>query len=255
MCCSSIPKILYSRTFKPLKPLAVNAGRRLYPRPLADFRIFAGMDIIIPLIQSYADRHSSPEDALLQQVAAQTYASHPHAHMLSGQVQGKFLEMISTLMQPRRILEIGTFTGYSALCLVKGLSKEDGRLHTIELREEDAAVAQANFDRSNAPERIILHRGNALEIIPSLQETWDLVFIDADKTGYIDYYELVLPRLRKGGVILADNVLFHGQVLETPISGKNAKAIQAFNERVQQDERVDNVLVTIRDGLQLIRKK
>ncbi len=173
--------------------------------------------------------------------------------MLSGQVQGKFLEMISTLLQPRRILEIGTFTGYSALCLVKGLSK-DGQLHTIELREEEAAVAQANFDRSNAPEKILLHTGNALEIIPTLQETWDLVFIDADKVGYTDYYELVMPRLRQGGVILADNVLFHGQVFDQPITSKNAKAIQAFNERVQQDERVDNVLVTIRDGLLLIRK-
>jgi len=174
--------------------------------------------------------------------------------MLSGQVQGKFLEMISMLLQPRRILEIGTFTGYSALCLVKGLSK-DGLLHTIELREEDAAVAQANFDRSNAPEKIILHTGNALEIIPTLKETWDLVFIDADKVGYTDYYELVLPRVRQGGIILADNVLFHGQVLEQPITGKNAIAIQAFNERVQHDERVENVLVTIRDGLLLIRKK
>lgn len=212
------------------------------------------MDILSPLVQSYADRFTSPEDELLQEVAAQTQASHPHAHMLSGQVQGKFLEMISTLLRPRRILEIGTFTGYSALCLVKGLPK-DGLLHTIELRPDDATVARANFDRSNAPERIILHVGNALEIIPALEETWDLVFIDADKVGYTGYYELVLPRVRQGGVILADNVLFHGQVLEQPITGKNAKAIQAFNERVQQDERVENVLLTIRDGLLLIRKK
>lgn len=212
------------------------------------------MDVISPLVQSYADRFTSPEDELLKQVAAQTHASHPHAHMLSGQVQGRFLEMISTLLQPRRILEIGTFTGYSALCLVKGLPK-DGLLHTIELRPEDAAVAQANFDRSNAPEKIILHIGNALEIIPTLTETWDLVFIDADKVGYTDYYELVLPGVKQGGIILADNVLFHGQVFEQPITGKNAKAIQAFNERVQQDERVDQVLLTIRDGLLLIRKK
>lgn len=212
------------------------------------------MDLIHPLVQSYAERFSAIEDALLHDVAAQTYASHPQAHMLSGQVQGKFLEMISSLMQPKRILEIGTFTGYSALCLVKGLSK-DGILHTIELREEDAAVSQANFDRSSAPDKIILHIGNALSIIPTLDEIWDLVFIDADKTGYIDYYELVLPKLRPGGIILADNVLFHGQVFEQPVTGKNAKAIQAFNEHVQQDERVDNVLLTVRDGLFLIRKK
>ena len=212
------------------------------------------MDLIHPLVQSYAERFSAAEDVLLQQVAAQTYASHPQAHMLSGHIQGKFLEMISTLMQPKRILEIGTFTGYSALCLVKGLSK-DGLLHTIELREEDAAVSKANFDRSNAPDKIILHTGNALSIIPSLNESWDLVFIDADKVGYIDYYELVLPKLRPGGIILADNVLFHGQVLEHPVTGKSAIAIRAFNEHVQQDERVDNVMLTIRDGLMLIRKK
>jgi predicted O-methyltransferase YrrM len=212
------------------------------------------MDLIHPLVQSYAGRFSAAEDVLLQQVAAQTYASHPQAHMLSGHIQGKFLEMISTLMQPKRILEIGTFTGYSALCLVKGLSK-DGFLHTIELRKEDAAVSKANFDRSNAPDKIILHIGNALSIIPSLNESWDLVFIDADKVGYIDYYELVLPKLRPGGIILADNVLFHGQVLEHPVTGKNAIAIQAFNEHVQQDERVDQVMLTIRDGLFLIRKK
>lgn len=212
------------------------------------------MEIIPQLVLDYADRFTSPEDELLQQVAADTYANHPHAHMLSGHQQGKFLEMISTLLQPRRILEIGTFTGYSALYLAKGL-QPDGVLHTIELREEDATVAQANFDRSNTPGEIILHRGNALEIIPALTETWDLVFIDADKVGYSDYYELVLPRVRQGGVILADNVLFHGQVLEQPITGKNALAIQSFNERVQKDPRVDNVLVTIRDGLLMIRKK
>jgi caffeoyl-CoA O-methyltransferase len=219
---------------------------------LSDY--FCKMEPIHPSVQAYADRFSATEDALLHAVAAQTYASHPQAHMLSGQVQGKFLEMISSLMQPRRILEIGTFTGYSALCLVKGLSK-DGLLHTIELREEDAAVSKANFDRSSASDKIILHTGNALSIIPSLDETWDLVFIDADKVGYINYYELVLPKLRSGGIILADNVLFHGQVLEQPVTGKSAIAIQAFNEHVQQDERVDNVMLTIRDGLMLIRKK
>ncbi|WP_276485203.1 O-methyltransferase [Paraflavitalea pollutisoli] len=212
------------------------------------------MDIIPPQVLEYADQFTSPEEELLQQVAADTVANHSHAHMLSGHQQGKFLEMISTLLQPRRILEIGTFTGYSALYLAKGL-QPDGVLHTIELRAEDAAVSQANFDRSNDREKIILHTGNALEIIPTLTETWDLVFIDADKVGYSDYYELVVPRVRQGGVILADNVLFHGQVLEQPITGKNAKAIQSFNERVQKDPRVENVLVTIRDGLLMIRKK
>ena len=212
------------------------------------------MEPIADNVQAYADQFTSPEDELLREIAEKTYATHAQPHMLSGLVQGRFLEMISRLLQPRRILEIGTFTGYSAICLAKGLLK-DGQLHTIELREADADVAQANFDRSNAADKIILHRGNALDLIPALQETWDLVFIDADKTGYLNYYELVVPKLRQGGVILADNVLFHGQVLEQPVTGKNALAIQAFNERVQQDERVEQVLLTIRDGLLMIRKK
>jgi predicted O-methyltransferase YrrM len=212
------------------------------------------LDIVIPQAEAYAAQFTSNDDELLREIAAATQATHPHAHMLSGHVQGKFLEMISCLMQPRRILEIGTFTGYSALCLAKGLLK-DGKLHTIEVREQDASVAQANFSRSIAAGKIILHLGNALSILPDLQETWDLVFIDADKVNYINYYQLVLPFVRPGGVILADNVLFHGQVLTEPVSGKNAKAIQAFNEYIQQDGSVDKVLLTIRDGLLMIRKK
>jgi len=206
-----------------------------------------------PLVQAYADQFTSAEDPLLHEINVQTYAQHPHAHMLSGHVQGKFLQVISKMMRPRRILEIGTFTGYSALCLAKGLLN-DGILHTIELREDDAAVAKANFDRSGESQKIILHVGNALNIIPTLQEEWDLVFIDADKVGYIDYYKMVLPAVRRGGVILADNVLFHGQVLEDPITGKSAKAIHAFNEFVKQDESVEKVMLTIRDGLLLIQK-
>jgi len=174
--------------------------------------------------------------------------------MLSGPLQGKFLELISMLLRPRRILEIGTFMGYSALCLAAGLA-EDGRLHTIELRQEDADLAADNFRRANCQDRIILHRGNALAIIPALDEVWDLVFIDADKVGYGAYYRLVLPRLRTGGLIIADNVLFHGEVLQKEVEGKSAKAIQAFNELVAADETVEKVMLTIRDGLFFIRKK
>lgn len=183
-----------------------------------------------------------------------TQKEHPQAQMLSGHVQGKLLQLISTMLQPRRILEIGTFTGYSALCLAKGLGT-DGQLHTIELREADATTSQKNFNESSSKDKIYLHVGNALDIIPTLNEQWDMVFIDADKTGYIDYYKMVLPRLRSGGLILADNVLFHGEVLEDNITGKNAKAIQAFNEYVQKDESVEKVLLTVRDGLLFIVKK
>jgi len=212
------------------------------------------MEIINPLAQGYAERYSSGESPLLKDIADFTFAHHPEAHMLSGHVQGKFLEMISFLQRPRRILEIGTFMGYSALCLARGLEK-DGRLHTIELREEDADVAEENFRRANWQDRIILHRGNALEIIPALEEVWDLVFIDADKVNYSEYYKLVIPRLSPGGLIIADNVLFHGQVLEKEIKGKSAIAIQAFNEMIREDDTVEKVMLTIRDGLMFIRKK
>ncbi len=211
------------------------------------------MELIHPAAQAYAERYTTAEEALLHEVAQYTYANHAHAHMLSGHLQGKFLELISALLKPRRILEIGTFTGYSALCLAKGLSA-DGELHTIELREADAATAKGFFDRSFFGGQIILHIGNALEIVGELDEQWDLVFIDADKENYLHYFEAVFPLVKPNGVILADNVLFHGQVLEEEIKGKNAKAIQAFNEAVWQRTDVEKLLLPIRDGLYVIRK-
>ena len=152
-----------------------------------------------------------------------------------------------------RILEVGTFTGYSALCLAKGL-KEGGFIHTVEIREEDANKAKAVFERSVTKEKIILHIGDALKIIGELDEIWDLVFIDADKENYVNYFNLVLPKLRPKGFILADNVLFHGQVLEKEIKGKNAKAIQQFNEYLLQRSDVEKLLLPVRDGLMIIRK-
>ncbi|MDO6435084.1 O-methyltransferase [Flavitalea sp. BT771] len=212
------------------------------------------MDIINPLAQAYAERYSSPEPALLHEIADYTYKHHSQPHMLSGHLQGRLLEMISRIQRPRRILEIGTFMGYSAICLAAGLV-EGGQLHTIELREEDADTAAGHFRRANMQDRIILHRGNALEIIPALHEDWDLVFIDADKVNYTEYYKLVLPRLAPGGLIIADNVFFHGEVFEGEVSGKNARAIQAFNEYVEKDGSVEKLMLTIRDGLMFVRKK
>jgi caffeoyl-CoA O-methyltransferase len=210
------------------------------------------MELVNHIAEVYAKRFSSPLDATLQEVEDITLRHHPHAQMLSGHVQGKLLEMISCMIKPQRILEIGTFTGFSALCLAKGL-QPGGALHTIELREEDAATAKKYFKQASV-DNIVLHVGDAREIIPTLNEQWDLVFIDADKVSYIDYYELTLPAVKKGGFILADNVLFHGEVLEAPLKGKNAKAIQAFNEHVANDKRVEKVLLTVRDGLLLIKK-
>ena len=211
-------------------------------------------EIVNPRADDYATSFSEETDQLLKEIEDFTLNHHFHSNMLSGPLQGKLLEMISRMVNPGRILEIGTFTGYSALCLVKGL-KPDGFLHTIELREEDADTAGNYFAKSSQSEQIILHRGNALTIIPQLDEVFDLVFIDADKVNYINYYELTLPRLRKGGVILADNVLFHGEVLNEKLSGKNAISIHAFNEHVNRDERVQQVIITVRDGLMLIIKK
>jgi caffeoyl-CoA O-methyltransferase len=211
------------------------------------------MDIVNPLAEKYTEDFTSLHDALLQQIIEETNATHAHPHMLSGHVQGKFLQMISRMLQPLKVLEIGTFTGFSALCLVAGLQK-DGMLHTIELREEDARLSQNNFNKSEYAQQIKLHVGNAKDIIPALNEAWDLIFIDADKLSYIEYYELTLPSLKTGGFILADNVLFHGQVLEENVTGKNALAIHAFNKHVLNDNRTDQVILSVRDGISIIRK-
>ena len=211
------------------------------------------MDLIHPQVQAYAENYSSPEDDLLKKVADFTNKNHSEPHMLSGHLQGKLLEAISFMIRPRRILEIGTFTGYSALALAKGLT-EDGVLHTIELREEDANRAKDFFAQLQYREKIILHTGSALDVLPVLDEAWDLVFIDADKPAYTEYFNLVLPKLRKNGFILADNIFFHGQVLEDAVNGKSAKGIQAFNEMIKQRNDIDKMILTIRDGLFLIRK-
>jgi predicted O-methyltransferase YrrM len=202
---------------------------------------------------AYSDVFTTPANPLLQKILDETRASHPKAHMLSGEVQGQFLSMLSCIKKPMHILEIGTFTGYSALCLAKGLDP-NGKLHTIENRTEDAQTAHHYFTQSNYAHQIELHIGDAKEIIPTLSQHFDLIFIDADKTGYIEYYEMVVPKLAKGGIIIADNVLFHGEVLDNPISGKNAIAIHAFNEHVKNDPRTSQVLLTIRDGMLLIQK-
>jgi caffeoyl-CoA O-methyltransferase len=211
------------------------------------------VELINPEVQKYAEAHSSEADLLLQQVDAFTAEQHLDYQMLSGHLQGKVLEMISCMIRPKRILEIGTFTGYSALCLAKGLT-EDGQLHTIEGVEKVAEKAQEFFKQSIYSNKIILHTGNALTIIPTLKETWDLVFIDAHKPEYVDYFNLVFPGLRKNGFILADNIFFHGEALDEQATGKNAKGIRAFNEFIRQRKDIEKVILTIRDGLYLIRK-
>ncbi|MFZ9661785.1 MAG: O-methyltransferase [Chitinophagaceae bacterium] len=212
------------------------------------------LEPIAEIVSLYAEAHTTPDDPVLSDLCTYTNEYHPEPGMLSGQVQGRFLQMISSMIMPEYILEVGTMTGYASICLSKGL-KDSGELHTIELREKDALIAEMFFKRTTKATQIFLHIGNAKEILDQLHRAWDLVFIDADKVSYIEYYEKIIPSVKKGGYILADNVLFHGHVVEETLKGKNAKAIHAFNEYVRKDERVECVLLTIRDGLMLIRKK
>jgi caffeoyl-CoA O-methyltransferase len=212
------------------------------------------MEFILPLANDYAEQNSSATDALLQEIHAFTQDNHAEPHMISGPLQGNLLSMLSRMIKPKRILEIGTFTGYSAICLAKGLSS-DGILHTIELRKEDAAIAQAYFEKYEHANQIKLHVGNARDLLPAMEEDWDLVFIDADKTGYLEYYGLLIDKVKSGTFFIIDNVLFHGEVLKEKISGKSAKAVAAFNAFIREDDRVNKVMLTVRDGLSILQKK
>jgi predicted O-methyltransferase YrrM len=212
------------------------------------------MDFIQQAANDYVAHYSDATPAYLRPMYEQTLLSHPHAHLQSNWNQGGFLSFFSKLMAPQTILEIGTFTGFSTLCLAEGLTAT-GTLDTIELRAEEANAARVHFNASAKGQQIISHIGDAKNILPTLHKQWDLVFIDADKTGYIEYVNLVLPMLSDKGVIIADNVLFHGQVFEEQITGKNALAMHAFNEYILAHKDIEKIMLTVRDGLTLIRKK
>ena len=212
------------------------------------------MDFIQQAANDYVAHYSDATPVYLRPMYEQTMLSHPHAHLQSNWNQGGFLSFFSKLMAPQTILEIGTFTGFSTLCLAEGLTAT-GTLDTIELRAEEANAARVHFNASAKGQQIISHIGDAKNILPTLHKQWDLVFIDADKTGYIEYVNLVLPMLSDKGVIIADNVLFHGQVFEEQITGKNALAIHAFNEYILAHKGIEKIMLTVRDGLTLIRKK
>lgn len=212
------------------------------------------MELIHPKANEYVDQYSNATPPHLKAMYEAILAVHPHAHLQSNWNQGGFLAFISKMLQPKYIIEIGTFNGFSTLCLAEGLIQE-GQVDTIEIREEDAQRAQSYFEQHSNGKTIYQHIGDAKSIIPSIPHQFDLAFIDADKTGYIDYYTLLKPKMSRNGIIIADNTLFHGDVLEEKISGKNAKAIQAFNELVAADIETEKIMLTIRDGLTLIRKK
>jgi caffeoyl-CoA O-methyltransferase len=211
--------------------------------------------MINPDIESYAKLYSKPESTVLQKLYRETNLKVLHARMLSGHLQGKLLQFISQMIQPKSILEIGTFTGYSAICMAEGLI-EKGTIHTIEIDNELEDYARKYFEEASTTNKTKLYIGDALKIIPTIDEIFDLVFIDADKENYCNYYNMIFEKVRKGGFILADNVLWSGKVLETPHpNDRDAIGIIAFNNMIQKDERIDNLLLPFRDGLMIIRKK
>lgn len=212
------------------------------------------MKMIDQKTEQYIENHTTNEDVVMRELNRATHLKTYYPNMLSGGVQGKFLEMISHMINPKRILEIGTFTAYSAIALAKGLDK-GGKLITLEVNEEMENFISEFVEKAEMTDKIELIIGNALEIIPELNDTFDLVFIDADKENYSNYFELVLPKVRKGGFLLADNVLWGGKVLEDDSkSDKETRGIKNFNEQVNNDNRVEQVMLSVRDGLTLMRK-
>jgi caffeoyl-CoA O-methyltransferase len=212
------------------------------------------MDFIHPLANNYATHFSNATPIYLKEVYDHTLTTHAHADMQSSWNQGGFLCLLSQLLQPKHVLEIGTFSGFSAMCLAEGLTT-DGQLHTLELREHDATIAQKNINHSPHKDKIKIHLGDAIETLKKLTAPWDIVFMDADKVNYCNYYQMIFPFVKKNGLIIVDNVLFHGEVLNENIKGKNAKAIHSFNELIIADQHAETVMLTVRDGLSLIRKK
>jgi len=206
-------------------------------------------------LDDYVVAHSQKEPKLLQQLSRETWQKVLAPRMLSGHFQGRVLSMLSKLINPKNVLEIGTYTGYSALCLVEGIQPK-GKLHTIDTNEELYDLQRKYFDKSGFGNQIIQHTGNALNIIPTIDKTFDLVFIDADKQNYPNYLEIILPKLKSGSVILSDNVLWTGKVIEKIQKGdKDTEALLKYNKMINEHSQLETVLLPIRDGLTLTRVK
>ena len=212
------------------------------------------MELFSEELIHYLENSCEPENELLKHINRETHLKVSMPRMLSGHYQGKLLSMISKLINPERILEIGTFTGYATLCLAEGL-RENGRIYTIDINLELEDMVRSNFKKSELDSKIMYQIGDAKQIIPTLNETFDLVFIDADKKNNATYYDMVIDKVRSGGVILVDNVLWSGKVLDEGVSDQKTSIISQFNERVSSDQRVEKLILPVRDGLFLIRKK
>jgi O-methyltransferase family protein len=206
-------------------------------------------------LENYAAQHTEDEPLLLQELNKRTHLNVLQPRMISGHFQGRFLSLLSKMVQPRTILEIGTYTGYATLCLAEGLHPE-GVLHTIDIKEELTDLQREFFDRSGYGSQIVQHLGKAADIIPSLNTTFDLVFIDADKQNYAHYFDLVIEKMNRGGIILSDNVLWSGKVVEeVKHNDKHTQALMVYNQKIKDDPRVETVLLPIRDGITLSRVK
>ena len=206
-------------------------------------------------LENYAAQHTEDEPLLLQELNKRTHLNVLQPRMISGHFQGRFLSLLSKMVQPRTILEIGTYTGYATLCLAEGLHPE-GVLHTIDIKEELTDLQREFFDRSGYGNQIVQHLGKAADIIPSLNTTFDLVFIDADKQNYAHYFDLVIEKMNRGGIILSDNVLWSGKVVEeVKHNDKHTQALMTYNQKIKDDPRVETVLLPIRDGITLSRVK
>jgi len=213
------------------------------------------MDFLPKEINNYCEEYSQKEDDVLYDLNRKTNQKILRPRMLSGHLQGQLLTMFSNMISPSKILEIGTYTGYSAICLARGL-KKDGVLHTIDINEELEYFAREYFEKANLSKQIISHVGNAMDILPKLNISWDLVFIDADKENYINYYNLVFDQINKGGFIIFDNVLWSGKVTqEINPKDKETFALVELAKILESDNRVENVLLPVRDGLFMVRKK
>ena len=211
------------------------------------------MHFISEELEQYIEKHSATEPEILQQLTKETYQKILLPRMLSGHFQGRVLSMLSKILNPKHILELGTYTGYATLCLAEGL-KSDGTIDTIDINEELEDIQQKYFGASEFKDQIIQHIGNALDIVPTLNKKFDLVFIDADKENYINYWYLIVPMMNKGGIILSDNVLWSGKVLEdVQKNDKSTPILLAYNKMVNEDPRVETVLLPIRDGLTVSR--
>jgi|TARA_Y100000385_G_scaffold287607_1_gene352204 caffeoyl-CoA O-methyltransferase len=213
------------------------------------------MNFLDPKIEEYALKYCEPESDLLNELNRQTHLNIMQPRMLSGHLQGRILSSYSKAIKPNNILEIGTYTGYSALCLAEGLTN-NGMLYTIDINEELASFTQNFIDKSAYKHQIKYHIGNALDIIPSISLKWDLVFIDADKENYSNYFDLVVENVKTGGWIIADNVLWSGKVLEpTDKNDLETQSLKNFNDKVKSDSRVSNLLIPVRDGMMIMIKK